>query len=214
METSPIVRAPSRAAEYVRMSTEHQQYSPQNQADVIRQYAADHNMDIVQVYSDHGRSGLNIAGRDGLNQLMSDVEAKRTDFTSLLVYDVSRWGRFQDVDVLSNGGYGSIGLDARKICRNRFTLQHLRVGSQARELCSRASAAARTPKLQAERSAAHAGIRASAAQRATAAARKLSIRTAYCARTLWIGWTWEQYAVSPRTKKGKRCESGIRRICA
>jgi hypothetical protein len=29
---------------------------------------------------------------------MSDVEAKRTDFTSLLVYDVSRWGRFHDVD--------------------------------------------------------------------------------------------------------------------
>ena len=74
--TSPIVRAPSRAAQYVRMSTEHQQYSPQNQLDVIRQYAADHNMDMVREYSDHGRSGLNIAGRDGLNQLMSDVEAK------------------------------------------------------------------------------------------------------------------------------------------
>jgi DNA invertase Pin-like site-specific DNA recombinase len=29
---------------------------------------------------------------------MADVEAKRTDFTSLLVYDVSRWGRCQDVD--------------------------------------------------------------------------------------------------------------------
>jgi len=57
-----------------------------------------HNMEIVQEYSDHGRSGLNIAGRDGLNQLMADVEAKRTTFTSLLVYDVSRWGRFQDVD--------------------------------------------------------------------------------------------------------------------
>lgn len=40
----------------------------------------------------------NMAGRDGLNQLMADVEAKRTTFTSLLVYDVSRWGRFQDVD--------------------------------------------------------------------------------------------------------------------
>ena len=82
---SPIVRAPSRAAQYVRMSTEHQQYSPENQLDVIRQYAADHNMEIVQAYSDHGRSGLNIAGREGLNQLMWDVEAKRTDFTSLLV---------------------------------------------------------------------------------------------------------------------------------
>jgi DNA invertase Pin-like site-specific DNA recombinase len=88
----------SRAAEYVRMSTEHQQYSPENQLDVIRQYAADHNMEIVQVYSDHGRSGLNIAGRNGLNQLMADVENRRVNFTSLLVYDVSRWGRFQDVD--------------------------------------------------------------------------------------------------------------------
>jgi DNA invertase Pin-like site-specific DNA recombinase len=93
---SPNIR--SRAAHYVRMSTEHQQYSPENQADIIRQYATDHNMEIVQVYSDHGRSGLNIAGREGLNRLMADVEAKRTDFTSLLVYDVSRWGRFQGVD--------------------------------------------------------------------------------------------------------------------
>ena len=41
---------------------------------------------------------LNIAGREGLNKLMSDVESKRTDFSALLVYDVSRWGRFQDVD--------------------------------------------------------------------------------------------------------------------
>jgi len=91
-------QAPSRAAQYVRMSTEHQQYSPENQLEVIRQYAAAHNMEIVREYSDHGRSGLNIVGREGLNQLMADVEAKRTNFTSLLVYDVSRWGRFQDVD--------------------------------------------------------------------------------------------------------------------
>jgi DNA invertase Pin-like site-specific DNA recombinase len=80
------------------MSTEHRQYSPENQLEIIRQYATAHNMEIVQVYSDHGRSGLNIAGREGLNRLMSDVEDKRANFTSLLVYDVSRWGRFQDVD--------------------------------------------------------------------------------------------------------------------
>ena len=43
------------------------------------------------MYSDHGRSGQNIAGREGLNQLMADVENKRVDFTSLLVYDVSRF---------------------------------------------------------------------------------------------------------------------------
>jgi predicted site-specific integrase-resolvase len=67
--------APSRAAQYVRMSTEHQQYSPENQLEIIRQYAAAHNMEIAQEYSDHGRSGLNIAGREGLNQLMAEVEA-------------------------------------------------------------------------------------------------------------------------------------------
>ena len=88
----------SKAAHYVRMSTEHQQYSPENQLDVIRQYAASHQMEISKVYSDHGRSGLNIAGREGLNRLMADVEKKQTDFSDLLVYDVSRWGRFQDVD--------------------------------------------------------------------------------------------------------------------
>lgn len=89
---------PMRAAHYVRMSTEHQQYSPENQLEVVRQYADSHNMEIVQEYSDHGRSGLNIAGREGLNKLMSDVEGKQIDFSALLVYDVSRWGRFQDVD--------------------------------------------------------------------------------------------------------------------
>jgi DNA invertase Pin-like site-specific DNA recombinase len=96
--TSTNTPLPVRAAQYVRMSTEHQQYSPENQLEVVRQYAASHNMEIVQEYSDHGRSGLNIAGREGLNKLMSDVESKRTDFSALLVYDVSRWGRFQDVD--------------------------------------------------------------------------------------------------------------------
>jgi DNA invertase Pin-like site-specific DNA recombinase len=96
--TSTNTPLPVRAAQYVRMSTEHQQYSPENQLEVVRQYAASHNMEIVQEYSDHGRSGLNIVGREGLNKLMLDVESKRTDFSALLVYDVSRWGRFQDVD--------------------------------------------------------------------------------------------------------------------
>jgi len=40
--TSSATRAPSRAAQYVHMSTEHQQYSPENQFDVIRQYAGAH----------------------------------------------------------------------------------------------------------------------------------------------------------------------------
>ena len=46
-------------------------------------------MEIVQDYSDHGRSGLNIAGRGVLNLLMANVEPK-TNFTALLVFSVSR----------------------------------------------------------------------------------------------------------------------------
>jgi DNA invertase Pin-like site-specific DNA recombinase len=87
-----------RAAEYLRMSTEHQQYSPENQADAIRRYADLFDIDVIQTYSDLGRSGLTVAGRAGLRALLEDVDKKRNDFSVLLVYDVSRWGRFQDAD--------------------------------------------------------------------------------------------------------------------
>src|SRR5271165_5621593 len=98
-ERSPeTVKGPVRAAQYVRMSTEHQQYSTENQMDVLRRYAEARSMQIIRTYSDEARSGLNIEGRNGLRQLLSDVEAGHADYTDVLVYDVSRWGRFQDVD--------------------------------------------------------------------------------------------------------------------
>lgn len=89
---------PIRAAQYVRMSTEHQKYSTENQADIISQYAAQRGFEIVQTYGDAGKSGLSIEGRDALKQLIADVEAGVTTFNAILVYDVSRWGRFQDAD--------------------------------------------------------------------------------------------------------------------
>ena len=54
------------AAVYVRMSTEHQQYSTSNQMDVIREYATKQGFTIVKEYSDQGKSGLNIEGRESL----------------------------------------------------------------------------------------------------------------------------------------------------
>jgi DNA invertase Pin-like site-specific DNA recombinase len=87
-----------RAAEYARMSTEHQQYSIENQSDAIRQYAARRGMTIVRTYADSGKSGLRIDGREALQQLIRDVESGKADFEVILVYDVSRWGRFQDAD--------------------------------------------------------------------------------------------------------------------
>ena len=87
-----------RAVEYVRMSTEHQQYSTENQADKIREYAAHRGIEIVRTYADAGKSGLRIDGRVSLQRLLHDVESGTADFTIILVYDVSRWGRFQDAD--------------------------------------------------------------------------------------------------------------------
>jgi DNA invertase Pin-like site-specific DNA recombinase len=87
-----------RVAQYVRMSTEHQRYSTQNQADAIAKYATERGMVIVRTFADDGKSGLNLEGRAGLLQLLSEVQAGEADFAAILVYDVSRWGRFQDAD--------------------------------------------------------------------------------------------------------------------
>jgi DNA invertase Pin-like site-specific DNA recombinase len=88
----------SRAAQYVRMSTDHQKYSPENQRTAIAAYAAQRGIAIVRSYADDGRSGLTILKRDGLNDLIRDIQREQADFNCILVYDVSRWGRFQDVD--------------------------------------------------------------------------------------------------------------------
>jgi DNA invertase Pin-like site-specific DNA recombinase len=87
-----------RAAQYVRMSTEHQKYSTENQSEAMQQYAARRGIEIVRTYADAGKSGLSLEGRDALKQLIEDVQTKNADFSTILVYDVSRWGRFQDAD--------------------------------------------------------------------------------------------------------------------
>ena len=65
--------APIRGAMYVRMSTEHQQYSTENQSVVIEKYASAHNIQIVQTFVDFGKSGLTLAGRAALRNLLDQV---------------------------------------------------------------------------------------------------------------------------------------------
>jgi DNA invertase Pin-like site-specific DNA recombinase len=86
------------AAQYLRMSTEHQQYSFANQTTRIQQYADIKGFFIVHTYSDAARSGLVLKRRSGLLQLLRDVMSGTAAFKVILVYDVSRWGRFQDSD--------------------------------------------------------------------------------------------------------------------
>jgi len=87
-----------RAAQYVRMSTDHQQYSTENQKLAIAEFAAIQGISIVATYEDAGKSGVSLKGRSALSQLLQDAQADKRAFSVVLVYDVSRWGRFQDVD--------------------------------------------------------------------------------------------------------------------
>lgn len=87
-----------RAAQYIRMSTEHQRYSPERQAWAIAEFARARGYEIVATYRDDGISGLSMRRREGLKALIADVLGGEVGFELILVYDISRWGRFQDPD--------------------------------------------------------------------------------------------------------------------
>jgi DNA invertase Pin-like site-specific DNA recombinase len=86
------------AAQYVRMSDDGQQYSVDNQKVAIQKYAEDHGFIIVQTYADAGKSGVVLNRRESLRKLLDDVERGNPGYKAILVYDVSRWGRFQNTD--------------------------------------------------------------------------------------------------------------------
>lgn len=80
------------------MSTDDQPNSMAAQRDGIQRYALGHGFEVVATYDDPGKSGLEIRNRPGLRRLLRDVVSEECQFKVILVYDVSRWGRFQDTD--------------------------------------------------------------------------------------------------------------------
>jgi DNA invertase Pin-like site-specific DNA recombinase len=80
------------------MSDEAQQFSIENQKAAIQEYAARHGFVIVKTYADPGKSGVIATHRKGLSELLHDVVGRNPPYKAVLVYDVSRWGRFQNND--------------------------------------------------------------------------------------------------------------------
>jgi DNA invertase Pin-like site-specific DNA recombinase len=78
------------AAQYLRMSTEHQRYSLTNQSATIAAYAAKGGLVVTRTYSDAGKSGLVLHRRNGLQTLLKDVVSGTAEYKAILVYDVSR----------------------------------------------------------------------------------------------------------------------------
>ncbi len=89
---------PIPAAQYLRMSTDMQEHSLENQGVAIEEYARRCGFRVVRTYQDAGRSGLLLRKRPGLQQLLTDVVNGNLKCGAVLVHDVSRWGRFQDID--------------------------------------------------------------------------------------------------------------------
>jgi DNA invertase Pin-like site-specific DNA recombinase len=86
------------AAQYLRVSTERQEYSLDCQSARITTYARENGFAVCQTYCDEAKSGLEIGRRAGLSQLLQDVVGGKQPYRAILVFDVSRWGRFQDPD--------------------------------------------------------------------------------------------------------------------
>ncbi|MBD2811811.1 recombinase family protein [Xenorhabdus sp. Vera] len=94
-----------KVAQYLRMSTEHQKYSIENQSAYIQRYAEQHNMVIIRTYDDSGKSGVTLSGRNAFKRLIADVTNHNIELTAILVYDVSRFGRFPDPDEAAHYSY-------------------------------------------------------------------------------------------------------------
>jgi DNA invertase Pin-like site-specific DNA recombinase len=83
---------PTRAAQYLRMSSDNQRYSTENQQNAIAEYAVQHGYNIVASYRDAGKSGLSLKGREALKQLLCDALEAHRAFDAILVYDVRSMG--------------------------------------------------------------------------------------------------------------------------
>ena len=89
---------PVPAAQYIRMSDEQQQYSLDNQQQAIKEYADSFGFAVVKTYPDPAKTGVEAKHRPGLQQLLRDVQSGNANYKAILVYDVSRWGRFPNND--------------------------------------------------------------------------------------------------------------------
>jgi DNA invertase Pin-like site-specific DNA recombinase len=92
----PLVRA---VAYYRHSAQDRQENSIPIQRDQVRQWAREHGVEIIHEFADAGKSGLNSEGRPAFTEMMEEWIKKRSDFQYILCLDVSRWGRFQDIDL-------------------------------------------------------------------------------------------------------------------
>lgn len=88
---------------YTRVSTAMQvdAFSLNAQLEKIHRYAEYQNMEIVEEFSDEGKSGKNVIGRTQFQQMLSKIEDGADNVSFVLVFKLSRFGR-NAADVLNS----------------------------------------------------------------------------------------------------------------
>lgn len=86
-------------AGYRHSAEDAQENSVPLQREFVRSFARKHDIEIIHEEADEGKSGLT-ADRPGFRRLFDDwiLNPKAPSFDYVLIYDVSRWGRFEDAD--------------------------------------------------------------------------------------------------------------------
>ena len=93
------VARPRAVAYYRHSAQDRQENSIPIQRDHVHEWAEKNGVEIIKEFKDAGKSGLNAEGRPAFTEMMDEWVKKRSDFQYVLCLDVSRWGRFQDIDL-------------------------------------------------------------------------------------------------------------------
>jgi hypothetical protein len=94
------VPATARGIAYSRHSAQdRQENSIPIQQDQVREWAREHGLEIIREFADHGRSGLTAEGRRAFTDMMENWVKVRHDIQYILCFDVSRYRRFQHIDL-------------------------------------------------------------------------------------------------------------------
>lgn len=88
---------------YTRVSTSMQVdgYSLDAQREKLKRYAEFQNMEIINEYSDEGKSGKSVEGRPEFRKMLNNIENGTDDIDFVLVFKLSRFGR-NAADVLNS----------------------------------------------------------------------------------------------------------------
>ena len=80
---------------YLRVSLERQVdgYSIEGQRDYLQDWATREGMEVVEVYTDAGKSGKTISGRDEFQRMLNDITSGRISVDFVIVFKLSRFGR-------------------------------------------------------------------------------------------------------------------------